>query len=157
MPLHLFSAFYSAFLRASLKVSFLQVLSTSAMHFHIGKAFDFQVSSPDSLTKVLELLEQSFKGHQLTCNALLLLFQPFLFSLPALAPIVTAFILLMLVHISSEAIELHICFPALCLSPDPYSTCPCPLMSHWAPQIPVCPGHIHQLSPQTSHRCSPVD
>lgn len=120
------------------------------MHSHIGNAFDFQVSSPDSLIKGLELLEQSLKDTSLHVISFYCCSNPFSSHCPC-SPRVTAFTPLMLVQISTDAIGLHICFPALCLRSRPVPLpAHVPWMSHWAPQIPVCPGHIHHLHPPNS-------
>ena len=89
------------------------------MHSHTANAIDFQVSSPDSfLIKLLMILGQNSKDANL--NVVPLQYGPYPLSphCPCSHWLISSF-LMVLIHVSIGAIELHIYIPALHLSSKP--------------------------------------
>lgn len=158
MPLHLFSALILLSWRASLKVSFLQVLSDFHHAFSHRKCIWLSSFFSRLLDKRFRAPGAKFERHQLTCNILLLLFQPLFFSLPLLSQSDGVHSL----DVSSDQYWCHRT-PHLLSSSLPAlqtctSTCPCPLDVPLGTSNSSVP-RTHPSSPPTKLLicCSPVD
>ena len=158
MPLHLFSALILLSWRASLKVSFLQVLSDFHHAFSHRKCIWLSSFFSRLLDKRFRAPGAKFERHQLTCNILLLLFQPFFFSLPLLSHSDSIHSL----DVSSYQYWCHRT-PHLLSSSLPElqtctSTCPCPLdVPLGTPNSSVPRTHPSSPPAKLLICCSPVD